>query len=133
MINPRIKEQSAVFDINSAADKATFYVSHKMKLLEVGIIPLSTDTGGATISFDITEQGASRGDGDGGVITVPASNSQYDVLSQLASPEVEVGAGAIITVQVNSESAAACSDAVAYIYYELLEDNASNLDNKSNA
>lgn len=109
--------ESATFDINSAADKATFYAGAiSGEVVAIEIIPLSTDAGGATIKFDKVQHDGTRGDGDVGEITVPAADSQYNGLIEFKNGVSFVG-GERIVVQVTAESVSACADARARIWF----------------
>lgn len=130
MERPMQELHSAQFDINSAADKATFSFAFPARIERIALICQSADTGGATVKFDkrpLAGSDSGRGDGDIGVLTVPASSLAGKVLYKKLSG-IDVTAGDEVVVEVTAESAAANSFAVAVIEYQRITENPVNLD-----
>ena len=114
-LNPKIHLHSASFDVQTAADKATFYIpAGRWSLVYAYIIVLGTDTGGATIKFDKAEAGSgdNRGNGDVAIITIPASNQQDAMIYETPANSsggipVILQAGYKVVVEVTAEGVSA--------------------------
>ena len=113
-LNAKVNLQTASFDVQTAGDKATLYLPPgRWSILYVWVLVLGTDAGGATIKFDeALAGGASRGDGDAGIITIPAADNQENMIYE--TPEnssggipVILSAGSEVVVQVTAEGVSA--------------------------
>lgn len=113
--------------LTSAASHGDIFAPRmRVKVHEVGfIVGVQTD-GASTVKFDITT-GASRGDGDGGVVTIPTATTVNSVVKDTTStifPYV-LTPGAYITPEVTS-AAATAGQGYYYIIYEVIEDVSGN-------
>lgn len=133
-----LQNDSTSLDLNNIGDKCSFVVVSPMKIKSVGIVPLSADTGGATVKFDRRVKAGSdsgRVAGACGTITVPASDQQGKVLNedQAASADLQLDAGDEIVVNVTAEGAAANSFFKPYVEYYRVVESAANQSDKSAA
>lgn len=117
----------AFFDVNTAADKTCFAFPKGAEILEVGVTVCGTDDGGATIKFD-SQIGAAaeRGDGDVGVVVIPASNQEGNTIVDTLANPVRLENGALVWVQVTAEGVAALN-VVAVVKYREIAGNIANL------
>lgn len=101
---------SAQFDLDTTGDKATFTAPpFRTVLYGVGITVDSTDAGGGVVKFDrrpTAGSDTSRGDGDAGVVTIPASNQQGKVLIDTAFRGLAINPGDQIVAEVTSDPGA---------------------------
>jgi hypothetical protein len=133
-LNTKVQLQVASFDINSAADKGTMYVPPgRWSVVYIWVLPLGTDTGGATIKFDSALAGSagSRGDGDVGVITIPASDQQDNMIYETPANSsggipVILEAGDKVVVQVTAEGGGS-TNAIAGMVLEEYPEQPGNL------
>ena len=95
------------FDVNTAADKLVVGVPFKCCVIRAEVHVHGTDTGGCTIKFDGTINGGTRGDGDLGDITVPASDQSAVVLYDKVGEGTILQPNDVVTVQVTAESVTA--------------------------
>jgi len=125
---------SSQIDLNGTGDKAVFSLPCPIKVIRVGLIIQSADTGGATIKFDKRVKAGSdtnRVSGGVSVLTLPAANEQGKFLckSQDDSNAVELDCGNEIVVNVTAESVSANAFAVAVIEYNRIQELPANLSN----
>lgn len=129
-----LQNDDTSLDLNNVGDKCSFVVVSPMKIKSVGLVPLSADTGGATVKFDRRVKAGSdsgRVAGACGTITVPASDSQGIVLyeDQAASADLVLDAGDEIVVNVTAESASANAFFKPFVeYYRISEVRANESD-----
>lgn len=103
--------QTAQFDVNTAADKATLYAPMFKSRVHLAAVSIAgTDAGGATIKFDRRITAGSdtgRGDGDAGVVIIPASNCAGLVKQDNSARGLIINPGDQIVVEVTAEGVAA--------------------------
>lgn len=118
MLREILVKEGAQFDVQTAADKHTFTIADDVEIVEIGLVIAGDDNGGATVKFDkrpTAGSDTSRGDGDIGEITIPAADSQGQVLYEKVS-DVTVLRGEQIVVQVTVEGVAALNVVPYYKY-----------------
>lgn len=120
--SPNLAWTSAQFDVNTAADKAHFVAPFKCQIVRVFVTVMDggTDAGGATIKFDKVNS-STRGDGDAGVLTVPASNNDSKYLYEAPATLVELLPGDQVIVEVTAEGVAALNVCAGIVYREVPE------------
>lgn len=123
--------QSAQIDINATGDKATFTVPpFKCILYQVAVTCASADAGGATVKFDIRPTAGSdtsRGDGDAGVVTIPAASQSGKVLVDTAFRGLSVTPGQQIVMEVTAEGVAANAFAIGQVWLQYDPEEIGNL------
>lgn len=99
----------ASFDLDTAADKVTFTIPVKMRVLRAQVTVTSSDAGGGTVKFDKRPTAGSdtgRGDGDVAVLTIPASDQTGKCLYEEPSSSVVLTPGMQVVVEVTSDPGA---------------------------
>lgn len=134
----RLQNDSTSLDMNSTGDKCSFLVVRPIKIKQVGLCMLTTEAGGATVKFDRRVKAGSdsgRGDGDVGIITVPASDSQGKILSEdeAASADLILDAGDEIVVEVTAENVSANAFFKPFVEYYVLSESLANMSDRSAA
>lgn len=127
MYQRRMTWSAQVVDVLSATGDHTqiFAPGMRVKVHAVGVtLSVATTGASAIVKFDRTI-GATRGDGDGGVVTVPNLAVNQSVVDTTSSifPYV-LNAGSFITPEVTTASGA--GSGFYYIIYEPLEENDAN-------
>lgn len=106
----------ATLSTASLADICTFYLPERCRVLEVGVTPVvNAGSDAMVVKFDGTEPGASRGDGDVGVITSAASPTVGEAIRRHV--DVDLAAHSTVTVQV-TDAGPASSTARVYMLVE---------------
>lgn len=126
-----MQNDSTSLDLNNIGDKCSFVISSPIKVKSVGIVPLSADTGGATVKFDRRVKAGSdsgRVAGACGTLTIPASDQQGKVLyeDQAASADLQLDAGDEIVVNVTAEGASANAFFKPFVEYYRVSENRVN-------
>lgn len=117
--SPRQAWVSAVFDVTGLADNATFVAPHKLQLLRAFLVVLDeqTDAGGGTVRFD-TVVASTRGDGDAGIITVPAANNDSKYIYEDMATRLILDLGDQVVVQTTVDNWGGATNMVAGIVYQ---------------
>lgn len=122
--------QSAQFDVQTAADKATLTMPmFRTVIYAVGLTIAGTDTGGATVKFDIRPTAGDdtgRGDGDAGVVVIPASNQAGKVLIDTLKRGTALTPGQQVVVQVTAEGVSALN-VIAHLWLQYDPEEVGNL------
>ena len=114
----------AFFDVATAADKWAVACPRGAEILELNCAILGTDAGGCTIKFD-SLQGSTRGDGDIGILTIPASNLIVQTIQEIpANGLVRVAAGGAVIIQVTAEGVDSLLVCVEVVWRDLGESDA---------
>ena len=102
---------SAQVDLNAAADKATFIMPmFRTILYQVGVLCTTADAGGATVKFDrriLAGSDTGRGDGDAGVVVIPAADRSGKFLIDTAFRGLAIQPGDQIVMEVTAEGVSA--------------------------
>lgn len=122
---------TAQVDLNATGDKATINAPmFKTILYQVGVLCTTTDAGGATVKFDrriLAGSDTGRGDGDAGVVTIPASNQQGKFLVDTAFRGLIIQPGDQIIMEVTAEGVSASAFAFGAVWLQYLPENIGNL------
>ena len=113
----------AFFDVATAADKWAVACPRGAEILELNCAILGTDAGGCTIKFD-SLQGSTRGDGDIGVLTIPASNLIGQTIQEIPASVKRVAAGGAVIIQVTAEDVTNLLVCVEVVWRDLGESDA---------
>ena len=96
-----------IADSTSAADAGVLVIPFKCRIYRSQLVVTGTEATALVVKFDGTQNASgTRGDGDVGAITLPASNVQGSVYYDLVARGDIFEAGDIITVQVTTGSTA---------------------------
>jgi hypothetical protein len=119
MYSDRHLWQGDLFDIQTTGDKAHFAPLVRVAVHAIGVVPLGTDAGGATIKVDKALVGA-RGDGDVGILTIPAANKQFVCQYEEVATPVILEPGDVAVFEVTAEGVSALN-AIPQIEYSIAE------------
>lgn len=128
--SPTLSWISAVYDVNGAADKATFVAPFKCEVVRIFTTVLDgiTGAGGATITFDDVVS-STRTDGGIGTLTIPAANNDSKYIYEEPATRKTLNPGDQVVVEVTVEGVGASHNVVSGLLYREVPEVLGNIAN----